>query len=56
MESKDAIFFDKNVEASVAIVPSMLCLLLPANQDEDVDDGGNDDDDGEEACPNVHRW
>ena len=29
MESKDAIFFDKNVEASVAVVPRVLCLLFP---------------------------
>ena len=29
MESKDAIFFDKNVETSVAVVPRVLCLLLP---------------------------
>ena len=30
MKSKDAIFFDKNVETSVAIVPRVLRLLLPA--------------------------
>merc|ERR1719430_1051037 len=29
MESKDAILFDKNVEASVAVVPRVLCLLFP---------------------------
>merc|ERR1719341_2500511 len=29
MKSKDAIFFDKNVETSVAVVPRVLRLLLP---------------------------
>ena len=47
MKSEDAIFFYKNVEASVAIVPRMLCLLLPDHQDLDVDDGGDDDEDGD---------
>ena len=38
VESKDAIFFDKNVEASVAVVPRVLCLLFPANdQDGDLE-------------------
>ena len=29
VKSEDTVFFDKNVETSIAIVPRMLCLLLP---------------------------
>ena len=48
MKSEDAIFFDKNVEASIPIVPRMLRLFLPdvdEDEDDDDDDEGEDDDD-----------
>ena len=31
VKSEDTVFFDKNVETSIAIVPRMLSLLLPGD-------------------------
>ena len=58
MKSEDAIFFDKNVEASIPIVPRMLRLFLPdvdEDEDDDDDEGEDEDDDVVEIVPCMLR-